>query len=161
MKAKAICLLVGTMLALTACSSDNKNESQTNQPETLTAKDYVDNNIYIDVKDYGEPLTPERKDDPERTAQMKAANYRFFSHVTIVDNQYVCDLTSADQINISPAMFAKMMENMKQCNADVRAKEAEGRKIELGPLGEDYLNSLLDENSLLNRIKRYAAENNK
>lgn len=148
--------LLFTVLFFCSCSQENKSESQT--PAPLTAKEYVENNVYIDVKDFGETLTSARKNDPERVAQMKAANYRFYSHVKVVDNQYVCDLTSADQINLSPAMFTKMLNALKSTNEEIRKSEAEGRKVELGPLGEEYLNSLLEENSLLDHMRKEAGK---
>lgn len=154
MKSSYYLSLLFTVLFFCSCSQENKSEEQT--PTTMTAKEYVENNVYIDVKDFGETLTPARKNDPERVAQMKAANYRFYSHVKIIDNQYVCDLTSADQINVSPAMFSKMIDSLKSANEEIRKSEAEGRKVELGPLGEEYLNSLLEENSLFDQMRAEA-----
>lgn len=154
MKSPILFLLAILSLIVSSCASDNKESSQA--PAPLSAKEYVENNVYIDVKDFGETLTQARKNDPERVAQMKAANYRFYSHVKIIDNQYVCDLTSADQINVSPAMFSKMIDSLKSANEEIRKSEAEGRKVELGPLGEEYLNSLLEENSLFDQMRTEA-----
>lgn len=144
-------ILLFLALSFFSCSQDSKSGSQT--PAPLTAKEYVENNTYIDVADFGEDITPDKRNDPARLAQTKAAIYRFFSHVTVVDNQYVCDLTSAEQINVSKAMYNKMMNNLKETNANIRESEAQGHRVELGPLGEEYLNSLLEENSLLDHMR--------
>ncbi|MEZ3589961.1 MAG: hypothetical protein K1V84_02855 [Muribaculaceae bacterium] len=46
-----------------------------------------------------------------------------------------------------------MMNNLKETNANIRESEAQGHRVELGPLGEEYLNSLLEENSLLDHMR--------
>ena len=41
----------------------------------------------------------------EDSAQMFVALYRFYSHVKVVDDAYVCDLTNAQEIQVSERVF--------------------------------------------------------
>lgn len=44
----------------------------------------------------------------EDSAQMFVALYRFYSHVKVVDDAYVCDLTNAQEIQVSERVFRSL-----------------------------------------------------
>ncbi|WP_295795915.1 hypothetical protein [Mucilaginibacter sp.] len=75
----------------------------------------------------------------------KAIDYRFYKHVQFVDGYYVCDLKNAKDINISPANFTSLLNNLNQTNSFAKITRAQGKKIEMQPIDDKYLNSLLGD----------------
>lgn len=149
---KVIIFLLSMSAILLFASCNSENATTNSKDQTLTARSLVESNAYIDVKDYGAEISDEVRENPERKALVRAALYRFYSHVKIVDDQYTCDLTSADEINISPAMFKFMVDDIKKSNEYILNSKAKGHIPIIAPVDDDYLNSLLDERPLIDRM---------
>lgn len=85
--------------------------------------------------------------DDERTElnKIKAAVYRLSKHVKVVDNQFVMDDISAEDINISKQMFDFYKSNIEDMNASAREHIANGEEVVMPPIDDYYRNSLLKE----------------
>ncbi len=66
----------------------------------------------------------------------------------LVNNQYIPDSISAEDINISPEMFSFYKANLEEMNASAREQMAKGGNIEISPIDEKYLKSLLDDKEI-------------
>ena len=73
----------------------------------------------------------------------KAAVYRFFQHVKLLDGIYVCDITSASEIDLSPDIFDDLINNLEDINQVIRYNKEKGLPLEVPDVTEEYLNSLL------------------
>ena len=116
--------------------------------EVGAVQKYVDDNTFIDINvnglAYELALTnAENKVDADKVAKMKAALYRFYSHVNLVDGIYKCDLTSAIEINVSSDVFDALLSNLGDMNDAIANAKKEGKEIHASKIDQDYLNSLL------------------
>ena len=80
----------------------------------------------------------------EEQAKMKAALYRFYSHVELVDDTYVCNLTSAEDINVSQGVYTALLNNLADMNNAILQAKNEGKELYIQDVNEAYLNSLLE-----------------
>ena len=146
------------MLALTvttvisSCQSEEENVVQTIatvQTETNAVKKYVDENTFIDLdvmalaKEIASPDTRAAV-DLDKVAQMKAAIYRFYSHVELEEGIYVCHLSAASDINVSESVYQTLLDNLNAMNNSIQQAKEEGQKINVPEVSEAYLNSLLE-----------------
>lgn len=74
-------------------------------------------------------------------ARMKAALYRFYSHVKLEEEGYVCDLSSANEINVSSTVYMALLNNM---NASYKKAKSEGQNVVALSVNKAYLDSLLE-----------------
>ena len=80
----------------------------------------------------------------EDSAQMFVALYRFYSHVKVVDDAYVCDLTNAQEIQVSERVFRSLSENLQKTNLQIQRLKEQGKKVTISEITPEYLNSLLE-----------------
>lgn len=76
--------------------------------------------------------------------KMKAALYRFYSHVKTVEGEHVCSLKNVRDINVSKKLFAVLQENLEEGNAWVKKCKKEGKEVMIQEVSGEYLNSLLE-----------------
>lgn len=76
-------------------------------------------------------------------ALLKAAAYRFFTHVRLVDNQYVVDLKDAEEIHVSSKIFSSYMQAIAETNAYADSLQQVGQEIRLPEVTAAYRDALL------------------
>ena len=120
------------------------------KPSSELVRSFVENDAFIDVDVkaviYGQINAASRAENnlsEEDFAKMQAAIYRFYKHVSIVDSQYVWDLNSGAEINISEDIYNAFVGSLQEGNAQIREWNAKGERVELGKITEEYLESLL------------------
>jgi len=120
----------------------------------------VENNTYIDVPDFGIQVQSRSQviDPAARKAMVNAALYRFYKHVEIIDSQYVCHLSGADEINVSPTTYNAMLNDLEKSNEFIRKENKLGHRVTIGTVDDDYLNSLLDDRPLQEKMQEQAAK---
>jgi len=127
-----------------SCSNGQDKKQRTN-PFNLRQQ-YVKTNKFLDV-DMTKFLPGTQTQSPataEDSAQMFVALYRFYSHVKVVDDAYVCDLTNAQEIQVSESVFKSLSENLQKTNLQIRQLKEQGRKVTISEVTPEYLNSLLE-----------------
>lgn len=118
------------------------------ETNAATVKKYVDENIYIDldvyqlVKDVASPKTRATV-NTDKIAQMKAAIYRFYSHVQVVNDFYKCSLKAASDINVSEGVYTALLNNLNDMNKNIQKAIDKGISFNVREADEEYLNSLL------------------
>lgn len=148
-----ITLCLTTILALSSCQSDTheiiQQVSSIETPSELVKK-YMDENSYIELdvhelaKDIAKiPTTRTAPVNQEQLAQMKVALYRFYSHVELVGDTYVCKLTSAKDINVSVDVYTALLNNLNDINASIQEAKQKGQKVVIPKVDKAYLDSLL------------------
>lgn len=145
---KKIVLFFSFLLLVVSCS--NKHGSTASPDETdvdvsVLTKSIVADDIVIDFAGWKSILEEgiSAKTSQEDIAMAKAAVYRFFQHVKLVDGIYVCDITSASEIDLSPDIFDDLINNLEDINQVIRYNKEKGLPIEVPEVTEEYLNSLL------------------
>lgn len=142
-------MLIAVVLTSAALSCADRNKQQNEETKYMTAKECAVDTVFLDVdiadiQNY--LLTPSVK-SPDAGAQIekaKAAVYRFYSHVTVENRQYVCDIESGKQINMSEATFSALLNNLNNMNSAIKEISERGDSIFIQPITEEYLNSLLE-----------------
>lgn len=115
------------------------------ETDTSLVKKYVGENRFIDVDMYAVARTvwEGEKVDADVMAQVKVALYRYFSHVRIERDKYVCDLTSGKEISVSSRVFTALQENLEEMNVGVAEMRKRDTALVLPAVDEAYLRSLL------------------
>jgi len=130
----------------TGLSQDKLNAIRTNQTGG-ESKRLIMENVFIDVdvdklnqeiNDHSKP----KYQKPE-LAKARAALYRFYSHVKVEDEQYVCTLKSANEINISENFFKYLIDGQTSFNKAIKKLKAEDPKVVVPQITAEYLQSLL------------------
>lgn len=110
-------------------------------------KRLVIENEYIDVD--LEKLNKEINDHSKtkyqkpELAKARAVLYRFYNHVRLEGDQYVCSLKSADKINISDKFFKYLIDGQKKGNEEIKKMKAKDSNMELPQITPEYLQALL------------------
>lgn len=148
MKRILICLSV--IFALTGCGGNGNNDRKdvTESPEVagVTVREYVDGDslIDVDINSMARSIVAGNGTSDSETNKAKAAIYRFYKHVAVVDSIYVCSVSTGSEINLSESTFQALMKNLDDMNAAIKAARASGEEIEISVPDEAYLNSLLE-----------------
>lgn len=108
----------------------------------LTAKDYVASNAFINVR-FQEPLDLKNV-APADSVKLKAAIYRFYKNVQLEGGIYICYLKNGKKINISEKIFNSFLTSLKETNIQIEELRAKGEKVDLSPITEAYLQSMLE-----------------
>lgn len=139
-----------SILLLNGCSNNSdssiKNSADENTTQSMSAKEYVENNTYINVDIAAISNVLSSCDNnicEEDMAKTKAAIYRFYKNVTLDNGIYSCNLTSGDEINVSPEVFSALLDNLNEMNKSAQEIRDKGGKIKMSVPDENYLNSLL------------------
>lgn len=73
----------------------------------------------------------------------KAVIYRFMSHITVVDGQYVLDNSTAKSLNIPEEAFNTLKQNINDINSAYKKWKEEGMDASIPPIDEEFFDSLL------------------
>lgn len=143
--------LVVFVYGLAGCQSSEKTSSKAEVQNVgnKSAKEYVEDNTYIDLDVNSLHATiatnatrsGAKGDD---MARMKAALYRFYSHVKLEEEGYVCDLSSANEINVSSTVYTALLNNMNDMNASYKKAKSEEKNVVALSVNKAYLDSLLE-----------------
>lgn len=96
---------------------------------------------FIDVK-----LPPRARIEElskEDLGLLKAAAYRFFGQVKLVDNQYIANIKEGKEIAVSDAVVAAYLKAIANTNAFADSLKKEGQEIQLPTITDEYRNALL------------------
>lgn len=74
---------------------------------------------------------------------LKAAAYRFFGQVKLVDNQYSANIKEGKEIAVSDAVVAAYLKAIANTNAFADSLKKEGQEIQLPAITDEYRNALL------------------
>ena len=74
---------------------------------------------------------------------LKAAAYRFFGQVKLVDNQYIANIKEGKEIAVSDAVVAAYLKAIANTNAFADSLKKEGQEIQLPAITDEYRNALL------------------
>ena len=114
--------------------------------ELSSLRKLAESGAYIDV-DFNRLSDELSSADTKASVSLKsdrdkayAALYRFYSHVQLVDSNYVCSLKSPEEINVSISVYEILKEDM---NRQINELRRSGEKVLLPFIDEDYLDSLL------------------
>lgn len=154
MKNFVIKLFVGLVICLGVggCTSQDENFIQSVasvKTESAAVKRYIEDNSYIDVniKKISHKLAAPKGNEVLETDLLnlvKAAVYRFYSHVQKVDGIYVCSVDSAQDIHVSERVFNFLQQDLAQMNKEISSLKERGKDITHLEIQEGYLNSLLE-----------------
>lgn len=145
-----LCLVAVVLIGCQSEAKDTVQQKPTAATVSDLAKKYVEDSIYIELDVYGladdiaKSHTRSASVNQEEQAKMKAALYRFYSHVELVDDTYVCNLTSAEDINVSLGVYTALLNNLADMNNAILQAKNEGKELYIQDLNEAYLNSLLE-----------------
>ena len=98
----------------------------------LVGEKYVYENRFIDIDIYAvaRMIWAGEQVDTDVMAQVKVALYRYFSHVRIERDKYVCDLASGKEISVSSRVFTALQENLEEsehwCTGNVQTRYGTG-----------------------------------
>ena len=117
--------------------------------ELSSLRKLAESGAYIDV-DFNRLSDELSSADTKASVSLKsdrdkayAALYRFYSHVQLVDSNYVCSLKSPEEINVSISVYEILKENLEDMNRQINELRRSGEKVLLPFIDEDYLDSLL------------------
>lgn len=120
------------------------------RPSSELVRSFVENDAFIefdvDAVSYASINPVSRAENnvtEEDCAKMQAAMYRFYKHVSVVDSQYVWDLKSGAEINVSDDAFDFFVNNLEDVNGHIKKSIAKGTKIIITEPDERCLESLL------------------
>lgn len=136
-------------IAFTLIGCNNNNNTDTTTPEKIPSiSEIANSNELIDVDimsaAYQNVLTNGKtRANVEETNKIKAAIYRFYKHVSVVDNHYVCDIETASELNLSPQLFDDLMATLNRTNTQIDSIIAKDGEIEIAVPDSTYLQSLL------------------
>ncbi|MFD2905647.1 hypothetical protein [Sphingobacterium anhuiense] len=74
---------------------------------------------------------------------LKAAAYRFFGQVKLVDNQYIASIKEGKEIAVSDAVVVAYLKAIANTNAFADSLKKEGQEIQLPAITDEYRNALL------------------
>ncbi|MDE5827310.1 MAG: hypothetical protein K2H57_07055 [Duncaniella sp.] len=148
MKLASLVLFCFSTLLLFGCrEGGTKTELSVPATENLTRK-LVEENTFIDVdlRSIAENQTSltRSEEHSEDVCRVKAAFYRFYQNVTVVDGYYHCSVEKASEINLSDELFSALLENLKEMNAEMKKLRDSGEEISIKVPDKVYLESLLE-----------------
>lgn len=148
---KHLFFLLAIFLCTSSCQSDLSKKDLTKSKSSIeqlaNSNEFIDVNMESVISNLNSHSQGSRMTDDERTElnKIKAAVYRLSKHVKVVDNQFVIDDISAEDINISKQMFDFYKSNIEDMNASARERIANGEEVVMPPIDDNYRNSLLKE----------------
>lgn len=143
---KQLAMIMAACLLTVSCNNIQKTASPAD--ETSNVQKIAESGKFIDIniKKFSDELSTVNtnvlsalKNDKDKAF---AALYRFYSHVQL-DSCYVCSLKSAEEINVSQAVFETLKNNLDDMNEQIESLRKAGEKVSLPDIDNDYLKSLL------------------
>lgn len=153
MKKDVLLILVTAMLALVVGCTNSQGyyleEMLQVETEEGAVKKIIDENSFIDFDisnlndKFNKPTTQLDEEDKNEIALIKAAVYRFYSHVNVVEGKYVHSLNNPNQINMSERVFNFIDTDIEHLNSFVDEARKKGDEVVIVEIDDTYLNSLL------------------
>lgn len=137
--AKTLCILA--LFAVVSCRTNVSNSTEFGSAPN--AESIISSDEWIEFSSTDSLIKETESLSPEEAAQMKAALFRFYSHVKLEDGVYQCNLSSGKEINISEELFNVLLANLQETNSQIKEFRDKGVSVFLPEVTEDYLNSLL------------------
>ncbi len=136
------------LLGIFSCKENVKQNSNsgdsTTKVEVISENDRDSLFIDISLKDVATGISKTRSSVSDDLMKLcRIANYRFYSHVKIVDGYYVCNLKNGAEINVSETLFSEMSEAMRKLNSQIKEQRSKNNDVVLPEISDEYLNSLL------------------
>lgn len=136
------------LLGIFSCKENVKQNSNsgdsTTKVEAISENDRDSLFIDISLKDVATGISKTRSSVSDDLMKLcRIANYRFYSHVKIVDGYYVCNLKNGAEINVSETLFSEMSEAMRKLNSQIKEQRSKNNDVVLPEITDEYLNSLL------------------
>lgn len=155
---KLLSLLFAISLPLLSGCGDNMkkftvtHEADSEVRDIPSARTYMDNNTYIDIDVdalseriiSGGGTAQADSEAAEEMAMMRAALYRFYSHVELEGDRYVLSAKTAEELNVSQRVFDALRANMEEVNAQIKAANEAGEAAAPQEITDDYLEGLLN-----------------
>ncbi|MGP1527239.1 MAG: hypothetical protein ACTTIA_01875 [Candidatus Cryptobacteroides sp.] len=134
------------LLSVLSCKEalkQNHGISNINNPEAITEGDIDELFIEISLKDIATEINDTKSVSKELMRLCKIANYRFYSHVKIVDGYYLCTIKSGAEINVSESLFSEMLDALGNLNEQIKECRSNNMDVALVEISDDYLKSML------------------
>jgi hypothetical protein len=131
---KNICLLL-IAFTITLSATAQKHPRPKTVKEMALSVDYLEVDL---VK-----MAKENKHSKADMDKLKAIQYRFYKHVRLVNGAYASTVTNGAAIHIAEADYAYYLTKLNSVNAVAKAERAKGKKAQLNPIDDKYLNALL------------------
>ena len=137
---------------LFACKEDNRKLMQNGDlgkilslQTSLSASKLAKSGAFITVDSNAikEYLYKHKKLNDLQAAQIKAATYRFYSHVKVVNGLYAIDIDKPADINVSDYLFNMHINSLEQGNEWIEEQRKQGVETKVTAVDSAYLNSLL------------------
>jgi hypothetical protein len=132
MKNIAILLII---FAIAFSATAQKHAGPKTAKELALSTDYLEVDL---VK-----LAKEKKHSKADMDKLKAIQYRFYKHVRLVNGAYASTVTNGAAIHIAEADYAYYLTKLNSINAVAKAERAKGKKTQVNPIDDKYLNALL------------------
>ena len=119
-------------------------------PTPGMARDIVNENRYIDidvnavaksVNEYREESRPIDKTYTDNLAIVRAASYRYFSHVTLDNGRYTVGNITATDLNMSESTFEAFQKSLEELNVSLSTMEM---KMDSIPFPQKELDRMLE-----------------
>ena len=125
--------LLGFVLFV-SCSHEQDKKQRTSSINLR--QQYVKTNKFLDVdmSKFLPGTQTQASVTAEDSAQMFVALYCFYSHVKVVDDAYVCDLTNAQEIQVSERVFRSLSENLQKTNLQIQRLKEQGKKVTISEI---------------------------
>lgn len=139
---------------LVACGSNQSEHNavvdDTESPELtieeLALSDSVIDLDILEIQSSGTLISDAtRGENSETQRALRAALYRFYSHVSLENGTLVCPLKSASEVNLSERLFNDLMNDLNKCNQTLRENKEKGIETVISPVDSVYLSSLLHD----------------
>lgn len=142
---KKIYLIAASVFIVLGCGNHDETASQISEIQyTVESNEFIANDAFIRANT--DALTKSTSAfglSSEDLATAKAAIYRFYSHVKVVDGYYVCDAYSGEELNMSEETFKFYLDDMNKTNDTVKKLREEGRNVIVPEITDEMLKSLL------------------
>lgn len=144
-------LLLCLPVIITGCAKNQENvvkiDDKDVKGETRT-RSYVESGEFIDVDIKTLALSNAvnrrmTRTHTEEEDKAYAALYRFYSHVTVENDKYICSLKSGKEINISETLFNDLIKSLDDMNKLIEENQAKGERVIIDVPDSTYLESLL------------------
>lgn len=163
-------ILLFSLLCLISCSSFEESSTAISVNDTYnkatypipvaTAKTIISDNLFIDVDleahnkaiaDNFDPKDPEASLKrieqlyPEEEQMSRAAWYRYYNKISLVDGLWICSATKASDLNMSERTFKFINDNVTALNEEAKKAREEGISVKMPLLSADFIRSIINE----------------
>ncbi|TCD29753.1 hypothetical protein EZ456_01665 [Pedobacter psychrodurus] len=156
LKSTILLSLILTTSTIFSCTKKNDESKQlmdkiSSYKSSISVKALVEKKSFIDVdfakiapiKLRSNKTEKEMREQELEMAKAKAAVYRFYSHVKLINGLYKVEIENGKSINISENSFIFIENNLKANNDWIEKEKAAGKIVDTPPVTSEYLNALI------------------